>query len=267
MKKQVSVLDILGKKGKQPIVMITSYDATTTRIVDECDIDIILVGDSAGNVMAGLDNTLGVTMDMMVYHTQCVTRTRPKAMVVADMPFLSYQTSVPDAVRNAGRLLQEAGAQAVKLEGGQRVIDQARAIVKADIPVMGHLGLTPQSVHAFGGFKVQGRGVEAARLLKENALMLQDAGFFSIVLECVPADVAREVSEALSIPTIGIGAGPYCDGQVLVIQDLLGMNKEFKPKFVKRYADLHEGIKAAVGAYAEEVRSGAFPAEEHCFKS
>ena len=267
MKKQVSILDILGKKGNEPIVMITSYDATMTRIVDECDVDIILVGDSAGNVMAGLDNTLGVTMDMMVYHTKCVTRTKPAAMVVADMPFLSYQASVANAVRNAGRLLQEGGAQAVKLEGGQRVIEQARAIVRADIPVMGHLGLTPQSVHAFGGFKVQGRSVEAARLLKENALMLQDAGFFSIVLECVPDDVAREVTEALAIPTIGIGAGPRCDGQVLVIQDLLGMNKDFKPKFVKRFADLHEAIKTAVDTYADEVRKGTFPAEEHCFKS
>ena len=165
MKKQVSILDILGKKGNEPIVMITSYDATMTRIVDECDVDIILVGDSAGNVMAGLDNTLGVTMDMMVYHTQCVTRTKPAAMVVADMPFLSYQASVANAVRNAGRLLQEGGAQAVKLEGGQRVIEQARAIVRADIPVMGHLGLTPQSVHAMGGFKVQAKSSDAAMTL------------------------------------------------------------------------------------------------------
>jgi 3-methyl-2-oxobutanoate hydroxymethyltransferase len=267
MRKAVSVLEILAKKGKEPIVMITSYDATTTRIVDEADIDIILVGDSLGNVMAGLDNTLGVTMDMMVHHTLCVTRSRPKALVVADMPFLSYQTGVSDAVRNAGRLLQEAGAQAVKLEGGRRVIDQVKAIIRADIPVMGHLGLTPQSIHAFGGFKVQGRGEEAARLLKENALLLQDAGVFSIVLECVPAPVAKEVSEALAVPTIGIGAGPDCDGQVLVIQDLLGMNREFRPKFVKRYADLHTTIREAVNAYAQEVRSRAFPADEHCFKS
>jgi 3-methyl-2-oxobutanoate hydroxymethyltransferase len=183
------------------------------------------------------------------------------------MPFLSYQTSVPDAVRNAGRFLQEAGAQAVKLEGAQRVIEQVKAIVRADIPVMGHLGLTPQSIHAFGGYKVQGRGEEAAKLLKENALLLQDAGVFSLVLECVPAAVAKEVSEALSIPTIGIGAGPDCDGQVLVIQDLLGMNKEFKPKFVKRYAFLFDTIKDAVNTYAKEVRSRAYPDEEHCFKS
>ncbi len=267
MKKSVSVLDILNKKGKQPIVMVTSYDATMTRIVDEADIDIILVGDSAGNVMAGLDNTLGVTMEMMLQYVVSVTRVKPKALVIADMPFLSYQTSVPDAVRNAGRFLQEAGAQAVKLEGAQRVIEQVKAIVRADIPVMGHLGLTPQSIHAFGGYKVQGRGEEAAKLLKENALLLQDAGVFSLVLECVPAAVAKEVSEALSIPTIGIGAGPDCDGQVLVIQDLLGMNKEFKPKFVKRYANLCDIIKNAVDTYAKEVRSRAFPDEEHCFKS
>ncbi|MGD0210163.1 MAG: 3-methyl-2-oxobutanoate hydroxymethyltransferase [Desulfomonilia bacterium] len=267
MKKSVSVLDILNKKGKQPIVMVTSYDATMTRIVDEADIDILLVGDSAGMVMAGLDNTLGVTMEMMLQYVVSVTRVKPKALVIADMPFLSYQTSVPDAVRNAGRFLQEAGAQAVKLEGAQRVIEQVKAIVRADIPVMGHLGLTPQSIHAFGGYKVQGRGEEAAKLLKENALLLQDAGVFSLVLECVPAAVAKEVSEALSIPTIGIGAGPDCDGQVLVIQDLLGMNKEFKPKFVKRYANLCDTIKAAVDTYAKEVRSRAFPDEEHCFKS
>lgn len=266
MRKPISVLDILNKKGKQPIVMVTSYDSTMTRIVDEADVDIILVGDSAGMVMAGLDTTLGMTMDHMVYHTQCVTRVKPKALVIADMPFLSYQTSAPDAVRNAGRFLQEAGAHAVKLEGGQRVIEQVKAIIRSDIPVMGHLGLTPQSIHALGGYKVQGRGEEAAKLLKENALLLQEAGVFSIVLECVPTLVAKEVSEALAIPTIGIGAGPHCDGQVLVIQDLLGMFKEFKPKFVKHYANLFEIVKDAVNTYAQEVRSGAFPAEDHCFK-
>jgi 3-methyl-2-oxobutanoate hydroxymethyltransferase len=267
MKKTVSVLDILNKKGKQPIVMVTAYDSTMTRILDEADVDIILVGDSAGMVMAGFDSTLGMTMDHMIYHTQCVTRVKPRSLVIGDMPFLSYQTSVPDAVRNAGRFLQEAGAQAVKLEGGQRVIEQVKAIVRADIPVMGHLGLTPQSIHAFGGYKVQGRGEDAARLLKENALLLQEAGVFSIVLECVPALVAKDVSEALAIPTIGIGAGPHCDGQVLVIQDLLGMFKEFKPKFVKHYANLFETIKNAVDTYANEVRNGSFPADEHCFKS
>jgi 3-methyl-2-oxobutanoate hydroxymethyltransferase len=256
----------MDKKGKERIVMVTSYDATMTRILDASDVDIILVGDSAGNVMAGMDNTLGITMDQMIYHTQCVTRVKPKALVVGDMPFLSYQTSVEDAVRNAGRFLKEAGAQAVKLEGGLRVIEQVRAIVKADIPVMGHLGLTPQSVHAFGGYKVQARGAEAAKLLMDNALALQDAGVFSMVLEGVPARVAGEVSRALEVPTIGIGAGIDCDGQVLVIQDLLGMDQTFKPKFVKQYANLFDIIKGAVDTYASEVRSGTFPGEEHSYK-
>ncbi len=266
MKRTTSVRDIMDKKGKERIVMVTSYDATMTRILDASDVDIILVGDSAGNVMAGMDNTLGITMDQMIYHTQCVTRVKPKALVVGDMPFLSYQTSVEDAVRNAGRFLKEAGAQAVKLEGGLRVIEQVRAIVKADIPVMGHLGLTPQSVHAFGGYKVQARGAEAAKLLMDNALALQDAGVFSMVLEGVPARVAGEVSRALEVPTIGIGAGIDCDGQVLVIQDLLGMDQTFKPKFVKQYANLFDIIKGAVDTYASEVRSGTFPGEEHSYK-
>jgi 3-methyl-2-oxobutanoate hydroxymethyltransferase len=266
MKRSISVKDITDMKGTQRIVMVTSYDSTMTKIIDSTDVDIILVGDSAGMVMAGPDNTLGITIDQMIYHTTCVTRTKPRALVVGDMPFLSYQVSVAEAVRNAGRFLQEAGAQAVKLEGGKRVIEQVKAIVNADIPVMGHLGLTPQSVHAFGGYKVQGRGEEAAKLLKENALALQDAGVFSMVLECVPASVAKEVSEALEVPTIGIGAGPHCDGQVLVIQDLLGMSKEFKPKFVKRYAMLFDSIKEAVDTYSSEVREGTFPDEEHCFK-
>jgi 3-methyl-2-oxobutanoate hydroxymethyltransferase len=266
MKRTISVRDIMDKKGKDPIVMVTAYDATMARIVDASDVDIILVGDSAGNVMAGMDNTLGMTMDHMIYHTQCVTRVKPKALVVGDMPFLSYQTSVEDAVRNAGRFLQEAGAAAVKLEGGFRVIEQVKAIVRADIPVMGHLGLTPQSVHAFGGFKVQAKGAEAAKLHMENALALQDAGVFSMVLECVPASVARDVSQALNVPTIGIGAGPGCDGQVLVIQDLLGMDKSFKPKFVKQFANLFDAIQGALNAYASEVRQGTYPGEEHCFK-
>lgn len=266
MKKTISVVDIMKKKGKERIVMVTSYDSTMTKIIDASNVDIILVGDSAGMVMAGGETTLGITMDQMVYHTMCVTRAKPAALVIGDMPFLSYQTSVSDAVHNAGRFLKEAGAHGVKLEGGKRVLEQVKAIVRADIPVMGHLGLTPQSVHAFGGYKIQGRGDEAARLLKENALALQDAGVFSLVLECVPASVAKEVTESLEIPTIGIGGGPFCDGQVLVIQDLLGMSKDFKPKFVKRYAMLFDTIKEAVDTYAAEVRAGAFPDEEHSFK-
>lgn len=265
MKKAVSVLDIVEKKGKERIVMVTAYDSTMARIIDTSDVDIILVGDSAGNVMAGQKTTLPVTMDQMIYHTSCVTAVEPRALVVGDMPFLSYQIGVEDAVRNAGRFLKEAKCQAVKLEGGQRVIEQVRAIVKADIPVMGHLGLTPQSVHAFGGFKVQGRGEHAARRLVEDALKLQDAGIFSLVLECVPVNLAREVTAALSIPTIGIGAGAFCDGQVLVIQDLLGMSKEFKPKFVKRYAGLFDLIVEALDTYASEVRKGTFPDDEHSF--
>jgi 3-methyl-2-oxobutanoate hydroxymethyltransferase len=266
MKRSISVIDIMNKKDKERIVMVTSYDSTMTRIIDASEVDIILVGDSAGMVMAGGETTLGITMDQMIYHTSCVTRVKPRALVVGDMPFLSYQASVTDAVYNAGRFLKEAGAHAVKLEGGKRIIEQVKAIVRADIPVMGHLGLTPQSVNAFGGYKIQGRGDEAAKLLKENALALQDAGVFSMVLECVPASVAKEVTEALDVPTIGIGAGLHCDGQVLVIQDLLGMSKEFKPKFVKRYAMLFDTIKEAVDAYAGEVREGTFPDEEHSFK-
>ncbi len=265
MQKSVSVLDVIGRKGKERLVMVTSYDFTMTRIIDAADVDIILVGDSANTVMAGGATTLSATMDQMIYHTRCVTAAGPRALVVGDMPFLSYQTGTGDAVRNAGRFLQEAGAQAVKLEGGLRVIEQVKAIVRADIPVMGHLGLTPQSVHAFGGHKVQGRGDKAAELLKQNALALQDAGVFAIVFECVPSPVARDITAALEIPTIGIGAGPHCDGQVLVIQDLLGMFTEFKPRFVKNYARLYDVIRDALNAYAGEVREGTFPDDEHSF--
>ncbi|MCD6569250.1 MAG: 3-methyl-2-oxobutanoate hydroxymethyltransferase [Deltaproteobacteria bacterium] len=266
MKKPITVHDIMSKKGKEQIVMVTSYDFTMTRIIDASDIDIILVGDSAGVVMAGGETTLGVTMDQMIYHTKCVTKARPGALVVGDMPFMSYQINKEQAIANAGRFLQEGQAQAVKLEGGKRVLDQVKAIVAADIPVMGHLGLTPQSIHAFGGHKVQGRGEEAAKALLENALALQDAGVFSLVLECVPVNVAKEITAALKIPTIGIGAGSHCDGQVLVVQDLLGMFKEFRPRFVKRYATLFDVIKDALDTYSSEVRSGIFPDESFSFK-
>ena len=265
MKKAVSVLDVVQSKGKKRIVMVTSYDFTMTRIINSTDVDIILVGDSAGVVMAGAENTIPVTMGQMVYHTKCVTAAKPKALIVGDMPFMSYQASVEEAVRNAGRFLKEGGASAVKLEGGIRMIEQVKAIIRSDIPVMGHLGLTPQSVHAFGGHRVQGRGVPAVKRLMEDALALQDAGVFSIVLECVPVPVAKKLTEKLSIPTIGIGAGVVCDGQVLVIQDMLGMFKEFKPKFVKRYAELYDAIADAVNTYAAEVRAGTFPDDEHSF--
>ena len=266
MSKTVTVQDIINKKGKEKITMVTSYDFTMTRIIDKTDIDIILVGDSAGVVMAGGKNTLSVTMDQMIYHTMCVTNAEPRALVVGDMPFMSYQASVEQAVRNAGRFLQEGHAQAVKLEGGKRVIEQVKAIVASDIPVMGHLGLTPQSIHAFGGHKVQGRGKDAAMALLDNALMLQDAGIFSLVLECVPVDVGKVITEKLDIPTIGIGAGPFCDGQVLVIQDLLGMFKEFRPRFVKQYAELFDVIKDALDTYCNEVREGIFPDLSHSFE-
>ena len=266
MSKTVTVQDIINKKGKEKITMVTSYDFTMTRIIDKTDIDIILVGDSAGVVMAGGKNTLSVTMDQMIYHTMCVTNAEPRALVVGDMPFMSYQASVEQAVRNAGRFLQEGHAQAVKLEGGKRVIEQVKAIVASDIPVMGHLGLTPQSIHAFGGHKVQGRGKDAAMALLDNALRLQDAGIFSLVLECVPVDVGKVITERLDIPTIGIGAGPFCDGQVLVIQDLLGMFKEFRPRFVKQYAELFDVIKDALDTYCNEVREGIFPDLSHSFE-
>ncbi len=266
MRKSVTVQDVINKKGKEKITMVTSYDFTMTRIIDTTDIDIILVGDSAGVVMAGGKNTLSITMDQMVYHTMCVTNAEPSALVVGDMPFMSYQVSTEQAVRNAGRFLQEGHAQAVKLEGGKRVIEQVKAIIASDIPVMGHLGLTPQSIHAFGGYKVQGRGKDAATALLEDALRLQDAGIFSLVLECVPADVGKIVTEKLDIPTIGIGAGPFCDGQVLVLQDLLGMFKEFKPKFVKQYAELFGVIKEALETYCKEVREGTFPDLSHSFE-
>jgi 3-methyl-2-oxobutanoate hydroxymethyltransferase len=265
MKKAVSVLDVVQSKGKKRIVVVTCYDFTMTRILNSTDVDIILVGDSAGGVISGYDNTIPVTMDQMIYHTKCVAAAKPKALIVGDMPFMSYQVSVEEALRNAGRFLKEGGAGAIKLEGGIRVIEQVKAIVRADIPVMGHLGLTPQSVYAFGGHRVQGRGVSAVKRLMDDALALQDAGAFSIVLECVPAPVAKKVTEKLSIPTIGIGAGAACDGQVLVIQDMLGMNREFKPKFVKRYMELCDTIAEAVNAYSAEVRAGTFPDDEHSF--
>ncbi len=266
MVKQMSVLDVLAKKGNEKIVMVTAYDFTTARIIDETDVDIILVGDSAAVVMAGGENTLSANMDQMIYHTRCVKSANPKAMIIGDMPFMSYQASSEQAVLNAGRFLNEAGAQAVKLEGGRRMLERVKAIASADIPVMGHLGLTPQSVHSLGGHKVQGRSDMAALRMKEDALALQDAGVFSIVLECVPAEVAADITAALDIPTIGIGAGSQCDGQVLVIQDLLGMFKEFRPKFVKNYANLAEVISEAVGTYAKEVREGVFPDVDYSFK-
>ncbi|WP_434382297.1 3-methyl-2-oxobutanoate hydroxymethyltransferase [Melittangium boletus] len=255
------------KQSGQKICMVTAYDATFARILDQAGADMLLVGDSLGMVIQGHDSTLPVTMDQMVYHTAMVARGTKRALVVGDMPFMSYQVSTQEAVRNAGRLVAEGGAGAVKLEGGAEFADVVAAITRASIPVMGHLGLTPQSVHKMGGYVVQGRDEDAARKMIDDALALEHAGCFSLVLEGVPLELGRQITQRLSIPTIGIGAGKHCDGQVLVCYDLLGMNPDFKPKFVKRFAHLHGAITEAAGAYFAEVREGSFPDEEHSFKS
>jgi len=254
-----------SKEEGRKISMLTAYDYTMAKLVDEAGIDCILVGDSLGMVMLGYENTLQVTMDDMIHHTKAVSRGVQNAFLIGDMPFLSYHTSTDEAVKNAGRFVQEAGAQAVKLERGSEVIDKIEAIIKAQIPVLGHLGLTPQSVHVMGGFKVQGRSQKQAAYLLEEAIRLQDAGVFALVLECVPEQLSKLISEKLSIPTIGIGAGRYCDGQVLVIQDLLGMYKNMSPKFVKKYAEMGDGIVEAVRSYKEDVQRSRFPEEKHGF--
>ncbi|QHI71614.1 3-methyl-2-oxobutanoate hydroxymethyltransferase [Aminipila terrae] len=254
------------KNNKQKITMLTAYDYSTAKLMDQSGINCILVGDSLGMVMLGYPDTLSVTMEDMIHHTKAVTRGCTETFVVADMPFMSYQTSVYDAVVNAGKLVKEGGAQCVKLEGGLEVCPQIEAIVKASIPVMAHLGLTPQSVNAFGGFKVQGKDEEAARRILQEALAVQEAGAFAVVLECVPAKLAALISAKLEIPTIGIGAGNGCDGQVLVYQDMLSMYGGFKPKFVKQYANLGEQMKEAFSEYIRETQDGSFPAEEHTFK-
>lgn len=262
-----TVQTILNQKNTDDkITMLTAYDYSTAKLIDEAGINSILVGDSLGMVMLGYEDTLSVTMDDMVHHTRAVTRGAKNALVVADMPFMSYQTSVYDAVVNAGRLIKEGGAQAVKLEGGAAVAEQIRAITDAGIPVMGHLGMTPQSVNAFGGFKVQGKTEETARKIIEDAKTIEKAGAFSMVLECVPSRLAKLVTDAVSVPTIGIGAGADCDGQVLVYQDMLGMFPDFTPKFVRKFANVGEVMKTAFGEYIKEVKAGNFPSEEHTFK-
>lgn len=245
--------------------MMTAYDYTSATLVDEAELDVILVGDSLGMVILGYENTLQVTMEDMLHHTRAVSRGAGSCMVIADMPFLSYHITPEEAVRNAGRFVQEAGAQAVKLEGGKAIAPQIEAILKAQIPVLGHLGLTPQSVHRFGGFKVQGKDEAVAKELIEEALLLQELGVIGIVLECIPAPLAKLVSEKLTIPTIGIGAGAGCDGQVLVLQDALGMNRGFTPKFVKRYGELGDAMVTSLRQYGEEVRNGSFPEKAHTF--
>lgn len=262
-----TVLDLYKKKAEgRKATMLTAYDFPTAQIVDQAGIDMILVGDSLGMVVQGVTSTLPVTMDEMLYHTKMVARAAQSAMVVGDMPFLSYQACISDAVLNAGRFLKEAGAEAVKLEGGSQMAPVIRAIVNAGIPVMAHIGLTPQYVHALGGFKVQGRDEAAREKILADARAVQDAGAFSVVLEAIPSSLGREITGMLSIPTIGIGAGPDCDGQVLVIHDLLGLFDRFTPKFVKQYARLKDLAVKAAAQYKSEVESGTFPSAEHSFK-
>lgn len=255
-----------AKKNKEKLTMLTAYDYSTAKLIDESGINSILVGDSLGMVMLGYEDTLSVTMEDMIHHTKAVSRGSKNALVVVDMPFMSYQPSVYDAVVNAGRLMREGRANAVKLEGGVEIVKQIRGIVNASIPVIGHIGLTPQSVNAFGGFKVQGKDEENARRLLKEAKAIEEAGAFAIVLECVPSKLSKFISESISIPTIGIGAGKGCDGQVLVYQDMLGMYSKFTPKFVKKYEDIGEKMKDAFSAYIREVKAGVFPSEEHEFK-
>lgn len=255
-----------AKLKNEKLTMLTAYDYSTSQAVDNSGINGILVGDSLGMVMLGYEDTLSVTMEDMIHHTKAVARGAKNSLVVADMPFMSYQTSVYDAVVNAGRLIKEGRAQAVKLEGGVEVAEHIDAIVKASIPVMGHIGLTPQSVNAFGGFKVQGKSEEAAKKLIEDALAVEKSGAFALVMEGIPSKLAAMVTEKLSIPTIGIGAGDKCDGQILVYQDMLGMFSDFTPKFVKKYENLGDRMRNAFATYIYEVKNGSFPSEEHGFK-
>jgi 3-methyl-2-oxobutanoate hydroxymethyltransferase len=266
MPEKVTVPRIKAMKERdEKITMLTAYDTPFARILDQAGVDILLVGDSVGSVVAGYPNTLPVTIDEMIYHTRAVTRGAEQALVVIDMPFMSYQISLEDAKRNAGRMIKESGAEAVKLEGGVNMKETIEAIVNIDIPVMGHIGLTPQSVHQMGGFKVQGKVEEQKQKVMADAVAVEEAGAFSVVLECIPTELAQEITEQLSIPTIGIGAGIHCDGQVLVIHDLLGLLGDFRPKFVKSYVDLRTVISQAVEEYMQEVRKGAFPTDKHSF--
>ena len=246
--------------------MLTAYDVLTARLLEEAGVDSILVGDSLGMVIHGSQNTLSVTVDDIIYHTKAVIRGTSRAHIVADMPFMSYQVSTTDALRNVGRIIKEGGAHAVKLEGGEEFAPLIEQIVQLGVPVMGHIGLTPQSIRAMGGFKVQGRSSESAEAIFSSARALEAAGAYAIVLECIPSELASRITKAISIPTIGIGSGPGCDGQVLVIHDILGMDEGFKPKFVKRYANLSSVIRNSVETYCQEVRAGVFPDEQHSFQ-
>jgi 3-methyl-2-oxobutanoate hydroxymethyltransferase len=263
--RKVTASEIRGLKGHRNIAALTAYDATFSRLVDEGGIDILLVGDTLGMVVQGQPSTLGVTVDDVIYHTRAVARGASRALIVSDLSFMSYQVSVEQALISAGRLVKEGGAEAVKLEGGRDVCAAVRRIVGAGIPVMGHLGMTPQSVHAFGGYRVQARDQAARERLLDDAQALEEAGVFSIVLEAVPRDLAEAVTASIGVPTIGIGAGPACDGQVLVLYDILGLIRDFAPRFVKRYAELGDAVTSAVKSYVREVQSGEFPTEHHSY--
>ena len=265
-RKKMMITDLQNKKreGKK-ITMLTAYDYPMARLVDDAGIDMILVGDSLGMVVLGYDSTVPVTMDEMIHHSKAVRRGTKYAFLVGDMPFMSYQVSKEDAVRNAGRFMKEAGCDAIKLEGGDEVIDVTIAIVNAGIPVLGHLGLTPQTISKLGGFKIQGKTAEAAKSLIDQAIKLERAGCFGVVLECVPDMVAKLVAEKLTIPVIGIGAGKYCDGQVLVVNDMVGLFDRFVPKFVKQYVKLSHSILEGLKKYKDEVEKGTFPSSEHIF--
>lgn len=254
-----------SKVEAQKITMLTAYDYSMAKLLDNAGVDTLLVGDSLGMVVQGNDSTLSVSVDDMIYHGKAVTKATKRAFVVVDMPFLSYHVSIEETIKNAGRIIKETGADAVKIEGGERVVETIEALTNAQIPVMGHLGLTPQSVNLFGGFRAQGKNEYDAKKIVEDAHLLQDAGVFAIVLECIPELLARLISKKLWIPTIGIGAGRYCDGQVLVINDMLGIFNDFTPKFVKHFADLAQPIKKAVKTYIDEVRAGNFPEREHAY--
>ena len=267
MSRKKTILDIQKMKSNgEKICAITCYDFPTAQIVDGCGVDVILVGDSVGVVFSGYDNTLQVTMEDMIYHSRAVARAKPDALLVTDMPFLSYQVDMREARLNAGRLVKDGGAEAVKLEGGENIADIIRSIVDMDVPVMGHIGLTPQSIHRMGGYKVQGKKEEQGEKLLADALAVQSAGAFAVVLEGMPLRLARQITDELSIPTIGIGAGLHCDGQILVIHDILGICDKYSPKFVKKYADAKSLISSAVSNYSKEVKSGEFPDEEHSFQ-
>ena len=267
MKNRKTILDIrLMKEEQSKITVLTAYDYPFAQLMDRVGIDMILVGDSVGSVFSGYDNTLPVTVEEMLYHTRAVVRGSEQALIVTDMPFMSYQIDERDARVNAGRLIKEGGAQAVKLEGGEHMAATIRAIVDIDIPVVGHIGLTPQSIHRMGGFRVQGREEEQARKILADAKAVEAAGAFAMVLEGIPRDLAKAVTESVSIPTIGIGAGSDCDGQVLVIHDILGLCDKYSPKFVKRYADISTTISAGIEQYIKEVKAGDFPSTEHSFK-